>query len=113
MVPGGICLTTTWEIALTCALATAMLTPGWKKILTMAMPAYELASMCSMSLTVVVSERWYIVAIRPAICSGGMPVYCQATAITGILISGKISVGVLSAASGPRMSSSSASTTKV
>ena len=57
VMPGGICLTTTCEIAVTCALATAMLTPGWKKTLTMPMPAYEVASMCSMSFTVVVSAR--------------------------------------------------------
>ena len=69
--------------------------------------------MCSMSLTVVVSARWNSVVMRPAICSGGRPVYCQATAITGMLMSGKMSVGVRNAASGPMMSSSSASTTNV
>ncbi len=55
--PGGICLSTVCEIDATCAFATATLTPGWKKILTMPMPAYEFASMCSMSLTVVVRLR--------------------------------------------------------
>ena len=69
--------------------------------------------MCSMSLTVVVSERWNSVEMRPAIWSGGSPVYCQATAITGTRISGKMSVGVRIAASGPMISSSSASTKKV
>src|SRR5665213_1690084 len=51
--------------------------------------------------------------MRPAIWSGGRPVYCQTTPITGIPISGKMSVGVRSAASGPIISRSSASTTNV
>src|SRR6201996_6983792 len=66
-----------------------------------------------MSLTVVVSERWNGEVIRPAIWSGGRPVYCQTTPITGMRMSGKISVGVRSAARGPRISSRSASTTNV
>ena len=33
--PGGICLSSVCEIAVTCALAVAILTVGWKKILTM------------------------------------------------------------------------------
>jgi len=40
-------------------------------------------------------------------------VYCQTTPITGIRMSGKMSVGVRSAASGPMINSSSASTTNV
>src|SRR5229473_1375556 len=51
--------------------------------------------------------------MRPAIWSGGRPVYCQTTPITGMRISGKMSVGVRSAASGPIIRRSSASTTKV
>src|SRR5882724_7885277 len=51
--------------------------------------------------------------MRPAIWSGGRPVYCQTTPITGIRMSGKISVGVRNAASGPRIRRSSASTTNV
>ncbi len=69
--------------------------------------------MCSMSLTVVVSERWNGVVMRPDIWSGGRPVYCQTTPITGMRISGKMSVGVRSAASGPMIRSRSASTTNV
>src|SRR5580704_8777671 len=69
--------------------------------------------MCSMSLTVVVSDRSNGVVIRPDIWSGGKPVYCQTTPITGIRISGRMSVGVRSVASGPIINSSSASTTKV
>ena len=69
--------------------------------------------MCSMSLTVVVSARSNGVVMRPDIWSGGRPVYCQTTPITGIRMSGKMSVGVRSAASGPMIRISSASTTKV
>ena len=69
--------------------------------------------MCSISLTVVVSARSNGVVMRPDIWSGGNPVYCQTTPITGIRISGKMSVGVRSAASGPMIRISSASTTKV
>ena len=69
--------------------------------------------MCSISLTVVVSERSNGVVMRPDIWSGGRPVYCQTTPITGIRISGKMSAGVRRAASGPTINRSSASTTKV
>ena len=51
--------------------------------------------------------------MRPAICSGGNPVYCQIAAMIGILISGKISTGVRDAARGPTMSRRSANTTKL
>ena len=69
--------------------------------------------MCSMSLTVVVSERWKPSITRPDISSGGRPVYCQTTAMTGMRISGKISTGVRSAASQPTIMISSARTTNV
>jgi hypothetical protein len=111
--PAGICRTTTCATAVTCALATATSTPGWKNTLTMPMPAYDVASMCSMSLTVVVRPRWNKVEMRADIWSGGSPVYCQATAITGMRISGKMSVGVRNAASGPISISSSAITMNV
>ena len=57
--------------------------------------------MCSISLTVVVRARWNCVVMRPAIRSGGRPVYCQTTLMTGMRMSGKMSVGVRNAASGP------------
>ena len=69
--------------------------------------------MCSMSLTVVVSARWKCSMTRPAIWSGGRPVYCQTTAITGMRISGKMSVGVRIAESGPTIRISRARTTNV
>ena len=111
--PGGNCLSMVCEIAVTWAFAVRMSTFGWKKTLTMPTPLYEFATMCSMSLTVVVSARWNGETIRPAIWSGGRPVYCQTTPMTGMRISGKMSVGVRSAASGPMISRRSASTTKV
>ena len=76
-------------------------------------PVYELDSMCSMSLTVVVSARSNGVVMRPPIWSGGSPVYCHATPITGMSMFGKMSVGVRSAASGPMIRISRASTTNV
>ena len=69
--------------------------------------------MCSMSLTVVVSARCDWVVMRPAICSGIRPVYCQTMATTGMRMSGKISTGVRNAASGPMIRMTSASTTNV
>ena len=69
--------------------------------------------MWATSLTVVVRVRWNGVEMRPAISSGGRPPYCQATEITGMRISGRISAGVRSAASVPAISSSNAITTKV
>ena len=44
-------------MAVTCAVAASILAPGWKKILMTAMPVSDWLSMCSMSLTVVVSAR--------------------------------------------------------
>jgi len=69
--------------------------------------------MCSMSFTVVVSARSNGVTMRPVISSVGSPAYCHTTLITGMRISGKMSVGVRSADSAPAMRISSASTTKV
>ena len=54
--------------------------------------------MCSMSLTVVVSARSNGVMMRPAIWSGGRPWYCKATAMIGMLMLGKMSTGMRSAA---------------
>ena len=69
--------------------------------------------MCSMSLTVVVSDRSKFSMMRPDISSGDRPVYCQTTAITGMRMSGKMSTGVRSAASGPKIRISNARTTNV
>src|ERR1700733_8226037 len=111
--PGGICLSNVCEIAVTCAFAVAILTDGWKKILTMPKVVYEFASMCSMSLTVVVNERSNGVMMRPTIWSGGKPWYCQATPMIGMLMLGKISTGMRRAASVPMRKMSSAATMNV
>ena len=55
--PAGIDFRMVCEIAVTCACAALMLTPGWKKIFTTPTPDSDCDSMCSMSLTVVVSTR--------------------------------------------------------
>ena len=46
-----------WEMAVTCAVAASILAPGWKKIFTTDTPVSDWLSMCSISLTVVVSAR--------------------------------------------------------
>ena len=56
-VPGGMPRSTACEMAVTWPSASSMLTPGWKKTLTTAIPRSDCDSMCSMSLTFVVSER--------------------------------------------------------
>ena len=113
VVPSGSWRSCVCAMAVTCATALAMLTLGWKKILTTAMPFSDCDSMCSMLLTVVVSDRSESTTIRLAICSGERPVYCQTIATTGMLMFGKMSVGVVSATSGPRISRTSARTANV
>ena len=54
VVPGGNCLSSVCEMAVTCATAVSIFAPGWKKTLMTAMPCSDWVSMCSMSLTVVV-----------------------------------------------------------
>ncbi len=55
--PAGICFSTVCEIEVIWVCATATSVPGWKKILTMPRPYSDWLSMCSMLLTVAVSER--------------------------------------------------------
>ena len=57
--------------------------------------------MCSMSLTVVVIVRSNGVTIRAAISSADSPPYVQTTVTTGMLMFGKMSVGVRRIVSGP------------
>src|ERR1700748_2057118 len=90
VVPRGSCRSCVWAMAVTCATAAAMFTFGWKKILMTAMPFSDWDSMCSMLLTVVVSDRSEFTVIRLAICSGERPVYCQTIATTGMLMFGKM-----------------------
>ncbi len=63
--------------------------------------------------TVVVNTRSYPLVSRPSNSSGFMPVNCHATAITGISMFGKISVGVRKIMTGLRTKMSTARTMKV
>jgi len=76
-------------------------------------PLTVVDSMCSILSTVVVRTRSKPVVIRPSISSGFKPVNCQATAITGMSMFGKISVGVLRMTTGLRRRIRSARTMKV
>src|SRR2546428_941058 len=69
--------------------------------------------MCSMLSTVVVRTRSNWVVSRPSISSGLRPVNCHATAITGMSMLGKISVGVRRMMTGLASRISSATTAKV
>src|SRR5882762_428008 len=69
--------------------------------------------MCSMLLTVVVSARSSVYTIRCSISFALRPVYCQMTLTTGMLMDGKISVGVRSRINGVNNNSSRAATTNV
>ena len=77
------------------------------------MPWSDWLSICSISLTVVVSIRSSGVTIRADMSAGESPAYCQATAITGMRISGKMSTGVRSAPSIPAIAITMAITMKV
>ena len=57
VMPGGKFRTALWLIAVTWATALAMFVFGWKKTLMTPTPLRDCDSMCSMSLTVVVSDR--------------------------------------------------------
>ena len=76
-------------------------------------PLTVVDSMCSILSTVVVRTRSKPVVIRPSISSGFKPVNCQATAITGMSMFGKMSVGVRRTTTGLAMRISSASTMNV
>ena len=79
----------------------------------MACPLTVVDSMRWMLSTVVVSTRSYEVVIRPSSSSAFSPAYCQATAMTGMLIAGKMSVGVRAMTTGLAIRIRSARTMKV
>src|SRR5580658_7701767 len=111
--PGGRLRTLAWQMAVICAMAMSIFTFGWKNTLITPMPLSDCDSMCSMSLTVVVIPRSLLITMREAISGADMPVYCQTTLTTGILMSGKISVGVRKMTTGLTSKIISATTTKV
>src|SRR6266699_2679240 len=93
-IPGGSWRRMVCDIAVTCAFAVSRRAFGCRKILTIDWPLTVVDSMCSMLSTVVVRTRSNWVVILPSISSGFRPVNCQATAITGMSMLGKMSVGV-------------------
>src|SRR5262249_816199 len=113
VVPGGYWRSTVWEIAVIWALAVSRRAFGCRYTLMMACPFTVVDSMRWMLSTLVVSTRSYEVVIRPSSSSVFSPLYCQATAMTGMLIAGKMSVGVRVITTGLAIRISSARTTKV
>ena len=73
VMPGGIWRSTVCSIAVTCAIAVWILALGWKKTLMTEMPTRLCDSMCSMSLTVVVSVRSLTAATRAPISWADRP----------------------------------------
>ena len=70
-------------------------------------------SICSISFTIVVMPRSLLAVMRLDISCAERPEYCHTVLTTGILIFGKMSVGVLIAAVTPKMTISIAMTTNV
>src|ERR1700679_2584080 len=95
VVPGGIWRRAFWATPVTCAIAVAIFTLGWKKILMMPLPAMDWLSICSISLTALGNDRSSGVTRRPATSAGDRPVYWITAPTTGMPILGKMSVGVL------------------
>src|SRR5205823_9543082 len=112
-VPAGSWRRMLCDTAVTCAFAVSRRALGCRNILTIDWPLTVVDSMCSMLSTVVVRTRSYCVVIRPSISSGFRPVNCQATAITGMSMLGKMSVGVRRMRTGLASRISRARTTKV
>src|SRR5258707_8937971 len=111
--PGGRKRRTVCETELTWAFAVSKLAVGCRNILMITWPLTVVDSMCSMLSTVVVKILSYGLVMRPSVSSGFRPVYCQATAITGMLMFGKMSVGVRWINTGLIKRISNASTTNV
>ena len=95
VVPGGIWRRADCAIAVIWAMAALTDAPCWRKTLMTPMPLYEVDSMCSMSLTVTLMERSWMYTMR------------------GMLMLGKMSVGVRSSTKGVSSKRSSAATTNV
>ena len=111
--PGGIERSNVWQMAVICATPASTDAPGCRNTLMTLMPLYAVDSMCSMSLTVVVSGRSQLYMIRCSTSCALSPPYCQMTLTTGMLMDGKISVGVHSRINGVNSRSNSAATTNV
>src|SRR6059036_2865764 len=93
--PGGMRRRIVCDTAVTWASAPSTFTLGWKKILMTPTPGYVCDSIDRTSLTadeIVYSEK---VVIRDAMSSVVRPSWFQITETTGMSISGKMSVGVV------------------
>src|SRR3954466_5481644 len=113
LVPGGSCRIADCEIDVICATADSVLVPGWKNTLTIDTPRSVCDSMCSMSLTVVVRPRSKPATMRVDISSADIPPYCHTAVMTGMLMFGKMSVGVRRIAIGPTKRMTTARTMNV
>lgn len=111
--PGGMAFKMLCASAVTSAIAPSTLVPGWRKILVTLTPFRDWLSRCSMPLTVVVVARSKGVVMRAAISSGDRPVYVLMTAITGMSISGSMSVDMVRSVRPPMITMSMARTTNV
>ena len=94
VVPGGLVRRSCCETAVTSAIAAPIWVFGWKKTLITPTPGIVCDSMCSMSFTEVVNARSEGVTIRASMSVTDVPVSDQMTLTTGMLTSGKMSVGV-------------------
>src|ERR1700680_5231027 len=101
VVPGGAERNWVCDTAVICAKDSSSLTFGWKKYFTTDVPLRFCDSVCSTSLTIVCAVRSLCSTRRNAISSGDSPLYFQMVATTGILMFGKISVGVREIAKAP------------
>ena len=101
MVPGGAKRSIVCDTPVICAKDSSSLTFGWKKYFTTEVPLRFWDSVCSTSLTMVCAVRSLCSTRRVAISSGERPVYRQMVATTGILMFGKMSVGVREIANPP------------
>src|ERR1700746_2639189 len=113
VVPWGNCFNWVCELAVICARALSMLAVGCRKTLTTAIPFRDCDSICPMSSTLVVRLRSVIEMIRSAMSCGARPLNVQMMLTTGILMFGKMSVGVRTMASDPRIRIKIAITTMV
>src|ERR1043166_1503787 len=118
MISGGVCPGGIWR-KIVCATAVTWATPasteppGCKNTLITPAPLNELDSICSTSLTVALRERSWLYTMRCSTSWASNPVYCQIMLITGILMAGKMSVGVRNNTSGVSSNNASAATTNV
>src|ERR1022692_2588746 len=112
-VPGGSCRNRNCDAAVTWALAVSSDAPGCRNTFTIASPLYVVDSMCCILSTREVSAFSYGDVTRPSSSSGLRPVYVQPIETTGILMLGKMSVGVRRMTTGAAMRINSARTINV